>query len=246
VSTWRRLEEVLDAAAARGKAIRFWWRDDDAGRDRPELIRLLELAGQHDAPLALAVVPLWLEPDAQAQIAASRQASVLQHGSAHTDHGPVDGKPIELGGRPADAVAAEIAQGRGLLVEAFGSGFLAVQVPPWNRIDPALIGRLPELGFAGFSTFGRRAAPELVPGLVQINTHLDPIDWRETRLFVGEPAALTQLIDALDAEEPIGVLSHHLAMDEPGWRFLDQLIGLLSRHPGARLSDMGELLGAPA
>jgi hypothetical protein len=246
VSTWRRLQEVLDAAAARGEAIRFWWRDDDAGRDRPELTRLLELAGQHDAPLALAVVPLWLEPDAQAQIAASRQASVLQHGSAHTDHGPVHGKPIELGGRRPDAVAAEIGRGRALLLEAFGSGFLAVQVPPWNRIDPALIGRLPGLGFSGLSTFGRRATPEPAPGLVQINTHLDPIHWRETRLFVGEPAGLTQLIDALDAEEPIGLLSHHLAMDEPGWRFLEQLIGLLSRHAGARLCEVRELLGAPA
>jgi hypothetical protein len=246
VSTWAELQEALDAAAARGEAIRFWWRDDDAGRDRPELARLLALAEQHDAPIALAVVPLWLEPEAQAGIAASHQATVLQHGSAHADHGPVDDRPIELGGRPLDAIEAEIVQGRFLLLEAFGSGFLAVQVPPWNRIDPALVPRLPDLGFAGLSTFGRRTACQPVPGLRQINTHLDPIDWRETRLFAGEKAALAQLIGALDAHEPIGVLSHHLAMDEPGWRFLDRLIGVISAHPGARLCDVRELLGGDA
>jgi hypothetical protein len=244
VSTWAQLQEALDAAAAGGEAIRFWWRDDDAGRGRPELTRLLALAAQHDAPIALAVVPLWLDPDAQAEIAASHEAIVLQHGSAHIDHGPEGAKPIELGGRDLETVAAEIVRGRALLLEAFGSGFLAVQVPPWNRIDPALTPRLPELGFAGLSTFGRRAAAEPALGLAQINTHLDPIDWRGTRLFVGEPAALDQLIGALDAEEPIGILSHHLAMDEPGWRFLDRLLGVISRHAGARLCDVRELLGA--
>jgi hypothetical protein len=243
VSTWAELQEALDAATAGGEAIRFWWRDDDAGRGRPELTRLLALAAQHDAPIALAVVPLWLDPDAQAEIAASHQAIVLQHGSAHVDHGPEGGRPVELGGRELETVAAELVRGRALLLEAFGSSFLAIQVPPWNRIDPALTPRLPELGFAGLSTFGRRAAAEPVLGLVQINTHLDPIDWRGTRLFVGEPTALDQLIGALDADEPIGILSHHLAMDEPGWRFLDRLLGVICRHAGARLCDVREFLG---
>ena len=39
----------------------------------------------------------------------------------------------------------------------------------------------------------------------------------------------------LDADEPIGILSHHLAMDEAGWAFLDRLLGVLAAHPGARL-----------
>lgn len=241
---WADVHAALDAAAERGKAIRFWWRDDDAGRAHPALLRLLELAERHDAPLALAVVPSWLEADSQGLIAASRQAVVLQHGFAHIDHGPVGGKPIELGGRPADAIAGEIAGGRALLVDAFGASAIALLVPPWNRIDASAIGRLPDLGFTGLSTFGRRASPEAAPGLIHINTHLDPVDWRGTRLFVGDAAALEQLVGALDADEPIGVLTHHLVMDEPGWRFLDRLIDLISAHPGARLCPVPELLGA--
>ena len=32
---WRELEAALDARRPGGKAIRLWWRDDDAGRDDP-------------------------------------------------------------------------------------------------------------------------------------------------------------------------------------------------------------------
>ena len=64
----------------------------------------------------------------------------------------------------------------------FGQAASPVFVPPWNRIAPALLPRLRALGFRGLSTFRRsprRAQP--APGLAQINTHLDPIDWRGGR-----------------------------------------------------------------
>ena len=60
-------------------------------------------------------------------------------------------------------------------------------------------------------------------------------------LFVGEVAALERLIAVLDPDEPIGILSHHLAMDEPGWRFLDRLLGVLAAHPGAVLCSAADL-----
>jgi hypothetical protein len=235
VTSWSELQTALDGAAERGEAIRLWWRDDDAGRDHPALTRLLDLAECHDLPLALAVVPMWLDADSQARIAASRQATVLQHGFAHANHAPPDGRSIELGGRDLDTILAELANGRAVLADAFGCAFLAVLVPPWNRLDPGLIERLTGCGFVGLSTFGRRVGPEAAPGLAQVNVHLDPIDWRGTRLFVGETAALDRLLAVLDADEPIGILSHHLAMDEAGWAFLDRLLGVLAAHPAARL-----------
>ncbi|HEX5077514.1 MAG TPA: polysaccharide deacetylase family protein, partial [Geminicoccaceae bacterium] len=227
-----------------GKAIRLWWRDDDAGRDDPRLERLLELAERRALPVALAVVPAWLADSAQARIAASPQASVLQHGYAHRNHAPPGQKSCELAGRALAAIEAELARGRATLVEAFGADFLAVLVPPWNRLDRQLIGRLTACGFCGLSTYGRRAAAEPAPGLIQVNTHLDPIDWRGERLFVGEMAALERLIAVLDPDEPIGILSHHLAMDEPGWRFLDRLLGVLAAHPGAALCHAADLFPA--
>ena len=238
---WRELEAALDAVARSGKAIRLWWRDDDAGRDDPRLERLLELAERRALPLALAVVPVWLDAGGQARIAASPQASVLQHGFAHCNHAPAGQKSCELGGRAIDVIEAELARGRATLVDAFGAAFLAVLVPPWNRFDGRLVGRLAACGFCGLSTYGRRDASEAAAGLIQINTHLDPIDWRGERLFVGEVAALERLIGVLDPDEPIGILSHHLAMDEPGWRFLDRLLGVLATHPGAVLCSAADL-----
>jgi hypothetical protein len=241
---WAELQAALDAVAERGDSIQVWWRDDDAGREHPALPRLLELAECHELPLALAVVPMWLEPGAQARIAASAHATVLQHGFAHADHAPPDGKPIELGGRSGDAVVAELAQGQAMLKDAFGCAFLAVLVPPWNRLDHGLIGRLAGCGFVGLSSFGRRASPEAAPGVAQVNAHLDPIDWRGTRLFVGETAALGRLLAVQGADEPIGILSHHLTMDEDGWTFLERLLAVLAAHPGARICRAPELFEA--
>jgi hypothetical protein len=244
VTDWAELQTALDAVAERGDAIRVWWRDDDAGRDHPALGRLLDLAACHDLPLALAVVPMWLEPAAQGRIAASAQATVLQHGFAHANHGPRAAKSIELGKRGLNVIQSELERGRALLADAFGCAFLAVLVPPWNRLDECLIERLGACGFIGLSTFGPRALPEAAPGVAQVNAHLDPIDWRGTRLFVGEVAALTRLVAVLDADEPIGILSHHLAMDEEGWAFLDRLLRVLAAHPAARLCRAAELFEA--
>jgi hypothetical protein len=245
VTSWDELRTALDDVAARGEAIRVWWRDDDAGRADPALLRLLELAQDLDLPLALAVVPMWLDAETQARIAASPNATVLQHGFAHADHGAPKGKSIELGGRDLERVLGELERGRALLADAFGCAFLAVLVPPWNRLDAGLVGRLTGCGFVGLSTFGRRAGAQAAAGLAQINTHLDPVDWRGTRLFVGETAALGRLIAVLDADEPIGILSHHLAMDEAGWAFLDRLLCVLAGHPGARLCGVRELFESP-
>lgn len=241
MTSWPDLQAALDGAAERGEAIRLWWRDDDAGRDHPALTRLLDLAEGHDLALALAVVPMWLEANGHARIAASRHATVLQHGFAHANHAPPGDRSIELGGRDLERVLAELENGRALLADAFGCAFLAVLVPPWNRLDGRLIERLRGCGFVGLSTMGRRAVAEPAPGLVQVNAHLDPIDWRGSRLFVGEAAALTRLVAVLDADEPIGILSHHLTMDEAGWGFLDRLLGVLAAHPGARLCPADQL-----
>lgn len=235
MTSWTDLETALDAAARRGETIRLWWRDDDAGRVHPALYRLLDLAERQYVPLALAVVPAWLEPQAQGVIAAGAQVTVLQHGYAHTNHAAKGGKSIELGGRGIDDILRELQLGFGLLEDAFGSSFLPVLVPPWNRIDEALFSDLNTHGFTGLSIYGPRSVPEISPGVGLVNTHVDPVDWRGTRGFLGGEAVLKQLIDSFALEEPIGLLSHHLDMDESGWTFFDELFTILGRHPAARL-----------
>ena len=244
MTDWHQLSSALDAVAGHGETVRFWWRDDDAGEVSPALDRLLETAERWNLPLALAVVPAWLQPDVQGQIAASGEATVLQHGFAHKNHAKKGMKSIELGGRAAGRISEELRKGFATLEDAFGAGFIPVLVPPWNRIDEALQPHLKGLGFAGLSVFGMRDNTEVAPGVSLINTHVDPIDWRGTRGFLGEDVMLERLIEQLELDEPIGILSHHLVMDEPCWTFLERLFSALTRHPAARLCSAPTLFAS--
>ncbi|MGI9417794.1 MAG: polysaccharide deacetylase family protein [Geminicoccaceae bacterium] len=243
---WKQLDTTLDAAARRGETIRFWWRDDDAGRPSPALARLLEMAERGSLPLALAVVPAWLEPDVQGQIAASAEATVLQHGYAHKNRAKKGQKSIELGARAVDGIMRDLQKGSKILEDAFGASFLPILVPPWNRIDEALYAHLHPGGYTGLSVFGKRASSEAAPDVSLVNTHVDPIDWRGTRGYLGEDVMLKRVIDQLDPDEPIGILSHHLVMDEACWTFLERLLSTLTRHPAARLCSPSELFAPSA
>jgi hypothetical protein len=88
-----------------------------------------------------------------------------------------------------------------------------------------------------------------VRGLAQINTHVDLIDWRGGRGFVGVEAALGALIAALviartQSGEPVGLLSHHLAMDEAAWDFLDLLMGKAAAMPEIEIQPAHELFAS--
>jgi hypothetical protein len=120
-----------------------------------------------------------------------------------------------------------------------------VLVPPWNRIAPGLVPALPEIGFRGLSTFGIRPQRRLVSGWVQVNTHIDLIDWRARR-FAGIEVVLGAFVRALAAAraesgEPLGVLSHHLAMDEPAWDFLNSFWGRVRGMPDIGIAAASNL-----
>jgi hypothetical protein len=174
---------------------------------------------------------------------------LLQHGYGHTNHAPASDRKMELGlHRPAMFVLGELGTGRMALERLFGNRVLPVLVPPWNRIAPALVPALPEVGYGGLSTFGIRRRSHPVAGLLQVNTHVDLIDWRR-RCFVGEDAALAALGQSLMAsrtgtDEPIGILSHHLAMDEGAWDFLNSLWVRISSMPGLKITPAHELFAS--
>lgn len=78
------------------------------------------------------------------------------------------------------------------------------------------------------------------PGLEQINTHLDPIDWRGTRGLVAPDKLVAQTTDLLrdrregrtDNAEPFGILTHHLVHDPDIWIFTEALLRRLLDGPG--------------
>jgi hypothetical protein len=128
---------------------------------------------------------------------------------------------------------------------------LPVLVPPWNRIAPDLIGRLPALGYRGLSTFTARARPCPAPGLLQVNTHIDIIDWHGGARFAETPAVIaatvrhlsTRRSGAADPEEPTGMLTHHLVHDAGCERFLERFMAVTSGHPAVRWLDAATIFG---
>jgi hypothetical protein len=250
---WAALDTELDAWAAAGRTADLWWRDDDAVAWGPRLERLCELTAT--TGLLLAVIPARAE-DGLARASQVPHVRIAQHGYAHVNHAP-KGQGLgawELGLHRGEArVLAELDEGRAHLQAIFGGRFMAVVVPPWNRIDPALFGPLAERGYRGVSAFGPRA--DYKSGerydLVVANAHCDPIKWKGGARFAGEAKALGDLIGhlkarrtgAVDADEPTGFLTHHIDLDDDGWAFCARLAGAVAAHPAARWRDALDIFG---
>jgi hypothetical protein len=246
VTDWRDLTEELDQWRAAGRIATVWWRDDDATAPSPALDRLLALQQKHAAPLMIAVIPARAEPDLAQRLTDLDGISIVQHGWAHANHAPVGASKAELGAdRPAALVLGELARGQIVLDGLFGD-WLRFLVPPHNRIAPALARELPRAGYVGLSTYNPRRGA--ITALTQINTHIDIMNW-VTRAFGGEAAALALAVrhlrarrtGATDADEPTGLLTHHLAHDEAAWAFTDRFLTAIADHPAARLVDIRDL-----
>ncbi len=245
---WPDLIGELDRWGEAGRVAPLWWRDDDAVAATPRLEALLRLAA--GVPLAVAVIPALARPDLAAALAGAAAVAVLQHGWQHANHAG-DGKKSEYPhGRPAAVVGAEIGAGQARLKSMFGARFLPVLVPPWNRISCTIVSQLRQWGVAGLSTIASRRRPcPPAESIAVLDVHLDVVDWRGDRGFVGIAAALGRLVthlrtarEAADATRPIGILTHHLVMDRATAAFLVQLIDVTRSHGAARWAGAGEFL----
>ncbi|GGE15904.1 polysaccharide deacetylase [Aureimonas endophytica] len=246
---WSLVGERLDRLAARDGETRFWLRDDDAVGPTPRLDALLAMAAAAGAPLALAVIPAGAKSALAARLAPLSGVAVLPHGFAHRNHAPANEKKTELGDhRPTELVLAELAAGHARL--AGFPHYAPLLVPPWNRIGPGVAAGLAALGFRGLSLYGDRRRNPAAPGLRQVNTHFDPVDWRGGGGFVGRERALEMLGKRLgqllsgehDPAEPTGILSHHLAQDAATFIFLGDLLRYLAKRSDCRFLFVDELL----
>ncbi len=236
---------LVEALAARAGPAVLWWRDDDAGRPDPRLDRLLALARGLEVPLALAVVPTWIEEPMAAAIRATRQASVLQHGWAHADHAGPGERRIELGGRAdRSRLLSELARGYSRLRELFGDRFEPILVPPWNRIASDLLPALPGLGFRALSIWDEGDLGPMPAGLARLDVHVDPIDWRGGRRWIGLAALAERLARRLArCDAPVGLVTHHLVTEPEHFDELARLLDLLRGRGDVRLMPVGSLLG---
>jgi hypothetical protein len=253
---WSDLVEELDQWGEGGRAATLWWRDDDAVTASYRLDRLVSIAG--DVPISLAVIPAIVNQGLAAWIthpSRSRQAArlwVLQHGWCHTSHA-VKGKKNEFSAeRSCHAVRSELIAGRRLLTALFGARALPVLAPPWNRFASCFLPLLATCGLGAISLLKPRHSRWPAPGVTEVNVHIDLVAWAEHRGFIGENAALRGIIRHLqarrlgevDAEEPTGILTHHLVQDRPTDAFLSRLISITKEHLASRWLDAAEVFAA--
>ncbi len=240
---WHELDGELDLWLNAGLVASMWVRDDDAQTASPALERLTDTCGEVDVPLALAVIPSGADESLAKLVGRSPQTQVLQHGWSHTNHAGPEEKKTELGDhRPFPVVFGELREGREKLEHLFAGDFVPAVAPPWNRIGQEVAGRLAAQGYAGLSTFGSRARTGSAPGLVQVNTHVDIIDWRGTRGYRGDVDVVAQALAHLrarrlgetDRDEATGLITHHLVHDDGCWRFISDFLQRYANHAAVR------------
>jgi len=247
---WDRLARELDLWGAARAVASFWWRDDDAVQPTPQLDELLGRAGR--VPLALSVIPAKATEALAGRLRGEATVCVLQHGWRHESHVErrVDEYPAH---RPAAEVAAELSAGRRRLGSLFGEQSIPVFVPPAHAFHTGFLPLLRRSGLAAISRKGARPSRLAAEGLVQANVHVAPIRWGDPASF-DDDRYLGQFIDHLrrrrrgrcDAEEPTGLLTHHLDQRSQSFEFISRLAALVSDHPSACWVDPRGVFGAPA
>jgi hypothetical protein len=242
---WPDLVDELDRWEEAGHVATLWWRDDDAVAPSQALERLVSITRQ--VPIALAIIPAAARAELAAWLtdrgasAPGARIDVLQHGWNHSNHSVGEKKSEFPAERASADVAVELAEGRTRLTELFGTRALPVLVPPWNRFDDHHLPHLGRCGFSGISRAKPRRRARPVPGVVEANVHVDVVAWAGGRKFIGEEAALSSLIAHLRArrlglacaDEPTGILTHHLIQDEPTEVFLQRLLDVSGAHVAA-------------
>ena len=220
----------LDAWHACGRVARLWWRDDDATQPTPALRQLLLTSVESGVAPVLAAIPFGATAALAETLARQPAIRVWQHGVRHHNAAAPGRKKQELVA-PTPDLLHDLTAGRGRLSNLFGAQMQPMLVPPWNRIGTEILPHLPMIGFSGISTFKPRQDREAAPRLMQINTHVDLLDWQRQAAFRGTAQCVADICAHLvakrhgtaDSDEPTGVLTHHAVMRSDAWDFLNAL-----------------------
>ena len=234
------LRPVEEALGAADRAVRFFFRDDDAGWGDVRLIELLDRFAACSLPVDLAVIPCELDARLAGELLSRPGVGLHQHGLAHVNH-EREGRKCEFGpARAATAQRRDIEAGRARLAHLLGARVDPIFTPPWNRCTADTGRCLAALGFEVLSCEAR-VAPLDVPGLHELPV---AIDWFAHRH--GErlrPAELGRRIaDVIGLGGPVGVMFHHAVMDDAEMRRAGELLSVIAGHSRARPALMMQLV----
>lgn len=209
----------------------LWWRDDDCREPTWRLDRLLHARG--GIPLTLAVIPDGDLGALARRLRSEAGLTIAQHGVDHVNKlvpgGPRSEFPLTMS---QEAVNSAIAAGRARL----SSSGLEPRtfVPPWNEASHRLIAGIMAARYDVYS-IGIHGQPH--EGLGHVGAQVDILRWKGMPRFRGRRRIFDALRKELEKrresgayDEPIGVLTHHLDMDERSWAFLDWFVPYARSH----------------
>lgn len=223
---WSPLRAELALWRAERLPLPIWWRDDDAVKTTPQLDQLSQLAADLDLPVHLAVIPKQAQQALAEFVTTSPRLIPVVHGWTHENRAPEGQKKAEFGHERTGA-SAELSRGLTRLNSLFGTRLVPAFVAPWNRLHSGFLPQLSEVGYKAVSTFTPRATQHPTPGILAVNTHIDPINWRDTRDLLPSDHIIAETVQRLrarrenqeDRTESFGYLTHHLVHTPDIWSF---------------------------
>lgn len=238
------LKEAFDTALAGSRTVEVFFRDDDL----PNLHRLLDLFGEHSAPINLAVIPGTLTGSgADLLLRRHNQAPQLvelsQHGWMHTNH-EIEGRKCEFGpSRDYGRQIEDIERGLETLDAAFGARWHKAFTPPWNRCTADTLRALDELDF---SVLSRDASETPAAGhrFFEIPVSFDIFTWKKGAALKAESDIAAGIAAQVRPGRRIGILLHHKVMTPDAFRTAATLLSEFRRSPAVRLHTLRSL--APA
>ncbi len=237
---WHPLETEIELWHKAGLTLPFWWRDDDAIEPTDHLAQLIEIAEQVDIPVHLAIIPKFATTALRDLCKQTPLLIPVVHGWSHKSHALKGEKNAEFGAsRPIQDAVQDLILAADHMSDLFGKDLKSMFVPPWNRINPELAEHLEAIGYDILSTYLPRTTKLASSKIEQINTHIDPIDWKNTRSLVESETLvenITQLMQdrrlgKSDNTEPLGLLTHHLVHDAAIWDFVKQFLTIIRTAP---------------
>ena len=232
------LRKELELWECTGVGCQLWWRDDDLTTVTPQLLRMQEVSERNNVPALLAVIPGQATSTLGNDTAHMGSFDFAQHGWLHQNHEANSRAKSEFGiGRSIDASVEDMRRGSRQMVELFGKRYINVFVPPWNHLSTELPPYMETLDYLGLSRHVDQEKILMPPSIVDVNTHIDILQWA-TRPSLQKPdviiAQLAQLLcqqrEGRAVESPIGILSHHRVMADDSWQFLDELFSFTGRY----------------
>ncbi|MDW7771565.1 MAG: polysaccharide deacetylase family protein [Desulfobulbaceae bacterium] len=239
-----KIREILDSGNRAGSRLNVFFRADDIARCDERFRRLMLLFQSHRMPLCLAVVPGWLNTRRWQDMERFNPESTLwcwhQHGWNHINH-EMHGKKSEFGAaRDRESIRRDLATGKKHLTLLLGDLFFPVFTPPWNRCSSVTLELIEELGFSAVSR-SLNAKPQYKGKLPDLAVNVDLHTRKETDPRQAWNNLLLEFTEAAQSG-CIGLMLHHLRMNDAAFDFLSFLLPLLQSHPGVACRTFRGLL----